>query len=82
MLAASGFGQDLAAFDREKGKYPSPGPAISNRLAAALGSVGDVHAVREYVAAYRRAGVTLPAIRPIAFPEAPHYRPTLEALAR
>lgn len=82
MLAASGFSEDLAAFEREKGKYSSPGPAIPNRLAAALGGIGDVHAVREYVAAYRRAGVTLPAIRPIAFPEAPHYRPTLEALAR
>ncbi len=82
MLAASGFGEDLAAFDREKGKYSSPGPAIPNRLAAALGGIGDVHVVREYVASYRRAGVTLPAIRPIAFPDAPHFRPTLEALAR
>jgi len=82
MLAASGFGEDLAAFDRDKGKYPSPGPAIPDRLAAALGGIGDVQVVREYVAAYRRAGVTLPAVRPIAFPDAPHYRPTLEALAR
>jgi alkanesulfonate monooxygenase SsuD/methylene tetrahydromethanopterin reductase-like flavin-dependent oxidoreductase (luciferase family) len=81
MLAASGFSEDLAAFDREKGKYSSPGPAIPNRLAAALGGIGDVHAVREYVTAYRRAGVTLPAIRPIAFPDAPHFRPTLGALA-
>ncbi len=82
MLAASGFGEDLAAFDRDRGKYSSPGPAIPDRLAAALGGIGDVHVVREYVAAYRRAGVTLPAVRPIAFPDAPHYRSTLEALAR
>jgi hypothetical protein len=31
------------------------------------------------MAAYREAGVTLPAIRPIGFPDAPHYLPTLEA---
>jgi len=82
MLAASGFGEDLAAFDREKGTYSSPGPAIPNRLAAALGCIGDVHVVREYVAAYRRAGATLPAVRLIGFPDALHYRSTLEALAR
>ncbi len=82
MLAASGFSEDLAAFEHEKGKYSSPGPAIPDRLAAALAGIGDGHAVRKYVAAYRQAGVTLPTIRPIAFPEAPHYRPSLEALAR
>ena len=26
----------------------------------------------------RQAGVTLPAIRPMGFPDAPHYLPTLE----
>ena len=82
MLAASGFGEDLAAFEREKSKYASPGPAIPEGLVAALGGIGDVQIAREYVAAYRRAGVTLPAVRPIAFPDAPHFRPTLEALAR
>ena len=29
----------------------------------------------------RQAGVTFPAIRPIGFPDAPHYRGTLKALA-
>ena len=82
MLAASGFGQDLAAFDRDQGKSASPGRAISDRVAAALGGIGNGDAVRAYVAAYRRAGVTLPAVRPIGFPDAPHYRSTLEALAR
>jgi hypothetical protein len=53
-----------------------------NRLAAALGAIGDVEIVREYVKAYRRAGVSLPAVRPIGFPDAIHCRPTLEALAR
>ena len=82
MLAASGFREDLDAFDREKGKYASPGFAIPQRLAGALAGIGDEQVIREYVAAYRQAGVTLPAVRPIAFPETPHYRPTLEALAR
>lgn len=50
-------------------------------MTAALGGIGDERVLREYVAAYRRAGVTLPAIRPIGFPDAPHYRATLEALA-
>lgn len=82
MLEASGFGEDLAAFDRDRGKHASHGPAIPDRLAAALGAIGDAEIVREYVASYRRSGVTLPAVRPIGFPDAPHYRPTLEALAR
>jgi alkanesulfonate monooxygenase SsuD/methylene tetrahydromethanopterin reductase-like flavin-dependent oxidoreductase (luciferase family) len=82
MLAASGFGEELAAFERNQGKYSSPGPAIPDRLAAALGGIGDVHVVREYVATYRRAGVTLPVVRPIGFPDAAHYRSSLAALAR
>jgi alkanesulfonate monooxygenase SsuD/methylene tetrahydromethanopterin reductase-like flavin-dependent oxidoreductase (luciferase family) len=82
MLAASGFGQDLAAFDRDQGRSASPGRAIPDRLAAALGGIGNRDAVRAYVAAYRRAGVTLPAVRPIGFPDALHYRSTLAALAR
>jgi len=79
MLVASGFGEELAAFDRDRAGSPSPGRAVPDRLAKALGGIGDQNAVSEYVAAYRRAGVTLPALRPIGFPDAPHYRPTLEA---
>ncbi len=81
MLAASGFGEELAAFDRDRNRHPSPGRAVPDRLAEALGGIGNQNAIREYVAAYRRGGVTLPAVRPIGFPDAPHYRPTLEALA-
>lgn len=81
MLVVSGFGEELAAFDRDKARASSPGRAVPDRLASALGGIGDRTAVRDYVATYRRAGVTLPAIRPIAFPDAPHYRPTLEACA-
>lgn len=81
MIAASGFGEELAAFDRDKATAASPGRAIPDRLAGALGGIGDRSAVRAYLAAYRQAGVTLPAVRPIGFPDSPRYRPTLEACA-
>jgi alkanesulfonate monooxygenase SsuD/methylene tetrahydromethanopterin reductase-like flavin-dependent oxidoreductase (luciferase family) len=74
MLERSGFGAEVAAYDR------APGPdAVPERLAAALGAVGDYRALAAFVAAHRDAGVTLPALRPIGFPDAPHYFPTLEA---
>ncbi len=82
MITASGFGDDLADYDRDRASRPSPALAVPDRLAAALGGIGDWRVIQEYVSAYRRAGVTLPTIRPIGFPDAPHYRPTLEALAR
>ena len=81
MLVASGFGLELAAFDRDRSAAASPGRAVPDRLAQALGGIGDRASLRRYVAAYESAGVTLPAVRPIAFPDATHYRPTLEALA-
>ena len=74
MLEASGFAADLAAFDRA----PRP-DAVSDRLAAALGAVGDFKTLSAFVTAHREAGVTLPAIRPIGFPDAAHYVPTVEA---
>ena len=46
---------------------------------AALGGIGDFPAIADFVGAYRDAGVTLPAVRPIGFPDAPHYQPTVEA---
>jgi len=74
MMEKSGFGAEVAAWDA------SPGPAaVDDRLARSLGAVGDAEALRAFMAAYREAGVTLPAIRPIGFPDAPHYLPTLEA---
>jgi alkanesulfonate monooxygenase SsuD/methylene tetrahydromethanopterin reductase-like flavin-dependent oxidoreductase (luciferase family) len=74
MLEGSGFAEDLAAFDR--GPRPD---AVSDRLAAALGAVGDFKTVSTFVRDHREAGVTLPAIRPIGFPDAAHYIPTVEA---
>lgn len=79
MLTASGFGDELAAFDQARGAGRSPGLAVPDRLALALGGIGDRGTVREFVATHRRVGVTLPAVRPVGFPEASHYHPTLEA---
>src|SRR3989442_13580187 len=74
MLQAAGLGEHLAAFDRD---HRTP-----VALADALGVVGDAGAARKYVEAYRAAGVTRPAIRPITFPDAPWYAHTLEEAAR
>jgi alkanesulfonate monooxygenase SsuD/methylene tetrahydromethanopterin reductase-like flavin-dependent oxidoreductase (luciferase family) len=74
MLEKSGFRAEIAAWDR------APGPAaVGDRLARGLSAIGDGAALGRLVTAYREAGVTLPAIRPIGFPGAPHYLPTLEA---
>jgi F420-dependent oxidoreductase-like protein len=71
MMEGSGLGAAVKEFDRT-GQTPQA-------LADALGAVGDAATCRAYVDAYRAAGVTLPALRPIGFPESPWYRPTLEA---
>ncbi len=73
MLEASGHGASLKSFDAGK-------PA-DDALVDALGGIGSAATCRAYVGAYRAAGVTLPAIRPIAFPDAPWYRRTLEEAA-
>jgi len=74
MLDKSGFAAEIAAW------IAAPGPAaVDDRLARGLGAVGDAETLRAFMAAYREAGVTLPAIRPIGFPDAPHYLPTIEA---
>jgi alkanesulfonate monooxygenase SsuD/methylene tetrahydromethanopterin reductase-like flavin-dependent oxidoreductase (luciferase family) len=71
MMEAGGLGEGLRAFDRD-GQVPES-------MAAALGAIGDAATAAAYVRAYRQAGVTLPAVRPITFPDAPWYRPTLQA---
>jgi F420-dependent oxidoreductase-like protein len=74
MLDKSGFGGDLQAFDRNQG------PAgVGDRLAHALAGIGDFTDLAAFVAAHRESGVTLPVIRPIGFPDAPHYLSTVEA---
>jgi F420-dependent oxidoreductase-like protein len=74
MLASAGLGAEIGAFDRDG--------AVPVAMAEALGALGSADAAHEYVEAYRRAGVTLPAVRPITFPDAPWYRGTLEAAAK
>ena len=73
MMEASGLGEGLRAFDRDG--------AVPESMATALGGVGDAGTARAYLEAYRKAGVTLPAVRPITFPDAPWYRRTLEEAA-
>ena len=74
MLEKSGFGAEIAAWTAAPGAA-----AVADRLARGLGALGDAETLRAFMAAYREAGVTLPAIRPIGFPDEPHYLPTLEA---
>ena len=74
MLETAGLGAELAAFDRDA--------AVPAAMAEVLGGLGTPDVARDYVDAYRRAGVTLPAIRPITFPDAPWYRRTLEEAAK
>jgi F420-dependent oxidoreductase-like protein len=74
MLEASGLRKEIAAFDHSG--------EVADGLAAALGAVGSPRIGRSFVDAYREAGVTLPAIRPITFPDAPWYRRTLEEASR
>jgi len=73
MMQAAGLGDGVAAFDR-RGEVPES-------LAEMLGGIGDARTARAYVDAYRKAGVTLPAVRPNTFPDAPWYRSTIEAAA-
>ena len=73
MLESSGHGASIRRFDG--------GQPADDALVDALGGIGDAARCRAYVAAYREAGVTLPAVRPITFPDAPWYRRTLEEAA-
>jgi alkanesulfonate monooxygenase SsuD/methylene tetrahydromethanopterin reductase-like flavin-dependent oxidoreductase (luciferase family) len=73
MFEASGFADAVHAFDAD-GRVPEA-------LAEAVGRVGDASACAAYVAAYRDAGVTLPVVRPIGWPDAPWCRATIEAAA-
>jgi len=70
VFQACGQAGALAEFDRSG--------AVPEALAAELGAIGDPAVARAYVELYRRAGATLPAVRPITFPDAPWYRRTLE----
>lgn len=73
MFEKASLAEEVRAFDRE-GQTPLA-------FARAVGAVGDAAAARALVEAYRAAGVTLPAVRPITFADAPWARGTLEAAA-
>jgi alkanesulfonate monooxygenase SsuD/methylene tetrahydromethanopterin reductase-like flavin-dependent oxidoreductase (luciferase family) len=84
MLEASGHGASLRRFDAGQPGARSaaqPSSMVDDALVDTLGGIGSAAQCRAYVAAYRDAGVTLPAIRPITFPDAPWYRRTLEEAA-
>jgi F420-dependent oxidoreductase-like protein len=74
MLEHAGLGDALKVFDRD-GRTPVA-------LAETLGAVGDPARCRAYCLAYREAGATLPAVRPITGPDTAWYRRTLEEAAR
>jgi alkanesulfonate monooxygenase SsuD/methylene tetrahydromethanopterin reductase-like flavin-dependent oxidoreductase (luciferase family) len=76
MLELSGFAAEIQAYDRVPRSESVP-----DRLVTALAGIGDFRAVSAFVTAYREAGVTLPAVRPIGFPGATHFEPTVEAAA-
>jgi alkanesulfonate monooxygenase SsuD/methylene tetrahydromethanopterin reductase-like flavin-dependent oxidoreductase (luciferase family) len=74
MMEAGGLRDALASYDRDS--------IVPESMANTLGGIGDAATARAYLDSYRRAGVTLPAVRPITFPDAPWYRRTLEEAAR
>jgi hypothetical protein len=73
-MEAGGLRDALASYDRDG--------IVPESMANTLGGIGDAATARAYLESYRRAGVTLPAVRPITFPDAPWYRRTLEEAAR
>ena len=74
MMEAGGLREALTAYDHDS--------IVPESMATTLGGIGDAATARAYLESYRRAGVTLPAVRPITFPDAPWYRRTLEEAAR
>jgi hypothetical protein len=81
MFVASGLGDELAAFDAACARGTPPADAVAPRLIERLAAIGSEEAVRACVDAYRRAGATLPAVRPVGYADAPHYAGTLRGAA-
>jgi alkanesulfonate monooxygenase SsuD/methylene tetrahydromethanopterin reductase-like flavin-dependent oxidoreductase (luciferase family) len=65
MLERSGFGEEIAAFDRAAGNLEQMQAAISERFLEQLTAVGDEAAVRGGLGRYRAAGATSPCVGPI-----------------
>jgi alkanesulfonate monooxygenase SsuD/methylene tetrahydromethanopterin reductase-like flavin-dependent oxidoreductase (luciferase family) len=66
MLERSGYGEEIAAYDAAAGTGERMRAAISDEFFARLTAVGDETSVRAGIQRYTEAGVTLPAIGPIA----------------
>jgi probable F420-dependent oxidoreductase len=68
MLERSGFGDDIAGYDEAAGRGDADGmqAAISERFLRVLTAVGSAGDVRAGIERYRQAGVTSPAVGPIA----------------
>ncbi len=78
MIDRTGFGADIAAFDRAGGEIDAMRAAISDGFLAELTAVGDGEAVRAGLARYREAGASSPCIGPIAKTD---FEATLRAAA-
>ncbi len=80
MLDRSGFGEDLASFDRAAadGDTEAMKAASSDELIESLTAIGDADAVRAGIERYRAAGVTSPAVSPVARTD---FEATLRAAA-
>jgi alkanesulfonate monooxygenase SsuD/methylene tetrahydromethanopterin reductase-like flavin-dependent oxidoreductase (luciferase family) len=66
MIDRSGFGAEIAAFDRAAGDLDAMQQAISDEFLAELTAIGDESAVRAGIERYREAGAGSPCIGPIA----------------
>ena len=65
MLERSGFGGDIAQFDRANGDLAAMQAAVSDRFLDVLTAVGDETAVRAGLKRYLDAGATSPCVGPI-----------------
>jgi alkanesulfonate monooxygenase SsuD/methylene tetrahydromethanopterin reductase-like flavin-dependent oxidoreductase (luciferase family) len=65
MIERTGFGADIAAYDRAAGDLEAMQSAISEQFLEELTAVGDRSALTAGIARYRDAGASSPCIGPI-----------------
>lgn len=82
-IEGAGFADEIAAFDAalKTGDMPGAQAAMSDRMLEHFAGIGDAATVKAKLAEYRAAGVSLPAVGPIAAPReaGPGPDATLEA---
>jgi alkanesulfonate monooxygenase SsuD/methylene tetrahydromethanopterin reductase-like flavin-dependent oxidoreductase (luciferase family) len=66
MLERSGYGEEIAAFDRAAGDLDGMRRAISERFLEDLAAVGERAVLREGIERYRQAGASSPCVGPIS----------------